>query len=379
MQDKPRKILFGLIMAILLLPLVQLYVPVIKSAALNGAFHPAPDVELTAARWLDGSYQQGKAQYLNDNICFRPDLIRVNEQIDYSLFNKTSIGWALAGKNGCLFDMQYIHAWNGADYIGDAAICTQLRKLKALQDTLSRLGKTLLLVHTASKAFFYPECIPGYLKPTRQVSTNFSSYIRIGDSLGINQCNINAWFRAMKDTSRELLYTKQGIHWSIYGAGLAGDSMVRSIERQRHIHMPHPQWTNLRHTHEPMGSDDDISRTMNLIWPCAVETFTYGTLACNNDTAKARPSTVYIGDSFTVTLIEEGYFDCVNSSWEFWFYFKTLHKSEDHNKGVPMDHYNWQAAIDSTDCVVLMYNAANLNNLGSGFIDAAYAHYFPAL
>ena len=44
-----------------------------------------------------------------------------------------------------------------------------------------------------------------------------------------------------------------------------------------------------------------------------------------------------------------------------------------------MDKYDWLGAINKTDCIVLFYNANNMNNPGSGFIEKLYDHYYPAV
>ena len=90
-----------------------------------------------------------------------------------------------------------------------------------------------------------------------------------------------------------------------------------------------------------------------------------------------KPSAIYIGDSFTWTLINNFVFDFVNSKWEFWFYMKERYVGGAPLVPRPMDTYDWQSAIDKTDCVVLFYTAPNLPKLGNGFIEAAYGHYFP--
>ena len=379
MVGRVRNGLLVLLFAIMLLPLVQQYVPVITSIPLVGVFHISPDVSISFAKWWDGSYQEEKGKYLNDNISFRADLVRVQCQVNYSLFSKLTTGWGVVGKHNCMLDDSYIHAWNGEDYVGYDTLYAKMVKLKALQDTLARLGKSLVLVHAASEAYYYGECIPDNMVPAKKRPTNFGTCMRLGDSLGVNQLDFNSWFCGMKDTSRDILYSRQGIHWTCYGSMLAADSMIKYIEKIRNINMPHPKWHNIVRTSEPRSTDDDLGKVLNLIWPLAPEVFTYGETVCDTAGNKQRPKAVYIGDSFTWTIADNGVFDCINSDWEFWFYFKTLNRRGDFpRQETPMENYNWQAVLDKTDYVVLLYSAPQLRKLGSGFIEAAYAHYFPA-
>jgi hypothetical protein len=378
MAESTRKILLVIVLVFLLLPKLQQIFPVIESAPLSGIFHTSPNIGFSIDQWIDGSYQETKSKYLNDNISFRPDLIRLNCQVDYSLFYKLNTGWAVLGKNNCLFDITYINAWSGADFLGYNTICSRMVKLRALQDTFARLGKSLILVHAASKAYYYSDCIPDQLVPPEKRPTNFATCLRIGDSLGIKQLDFNTWFCAMRSTSRELLYPKQGLHWSYYGGMLAADSLVHYIEKLRKINMPHPRWANPIHSSEPKSPDNDLVATLNLIWPFTTETFTYGTTICDSDKTKTKPSAIYIGDSFTWALVDNNVFDCINSNWEFWYYFRERFKRGGApREALPMEHYDWQAAIDRTDYIVLLYSAPILDRLGSGFIEKEYEHYFP--
>ena len=42
-----------------------------------------------------------------------------------------------------------------------------------------------------------------------------------------------------------------------------------------------------------------------------------------------------------------------------------------------MENYDWFSAINKSDMIVLMYTDINLNNLGDGFIEKAFKHYYP--
>ncbi len=230
MEIKIKKGILIFIFTILLMPLLQQCFAFITSGPLNGLFTIAPNIMFSWQKWMEGSYQDGKNKYLNDNIGLRPDLIRLNNQVDYSLFNKVHSEWkVLVGSNHCLYQDVYIYAYNGKDYLGYDSILKKLSKLKAIQDTMAHLGKSLILVHSPCKAFYYPEYFPDNLKNARLGATNFETYKHIGDSIGINQVDFNTWFISMKSQSKELLVPRQGFHWSVYGSLLAADSLVKYI------------------------------------------------------------------------------------------------------------------------------------------------------
>src|ERR1035437_6178867 len=164
MRNNIKKGLFVFIFIILLLPFAEQNFPFIKSGQLLGYFTNAPDVTFSSTKWLDGSYQKEKGDFYNDHTGFRPDLIRLNSQIDFSLFNKPSYGGTVVGKENCLYFDNYIYAYYGKDFMGYNYLFEKSLKLKAIQDTLTKMGKTFVLVYSPCKASYFREYIPEELK-----------------------------------------------------------------------------------------------------------------------------------------------------------------------------------------------------------------------
>lgn len=370
--------LFILVLAIFCMPWVQDKCPVFSTKPLNGYAKSADDVPFTWKGWWDGTYQENKNKYLNDNSAFKPDLIRLNNQIDYSLYNALHAFRIVEGGDHNLFVSSNTIAYFGTDYIGYTAIRTKMEKLKALSDTFAKLGKSLVFVHSPAKEFMYPEYIPTSLI-TKKTTTNLETYLRVADSLQIPQINFNGWFCSMKNTSTEKLFSKQGVHWSVYGSYLAADSLIRYIEHQRSIHMPHPVWTKVTHSDKPRQTDNDVEQTLNLIYPFTQEMLSYPEVTYPQDATMTKPKVVYIGDSFLLIWITDGIMDHTNSNWEVWQWFAQVwdKNSTADKPSALIDNHDWLRVIDQSDCIVLMYTAFNLPYAGNGFIEKAYDHYFP--
>ena len=379
-----KKGLFLFVFACLCLPLVQQAVPFFESKPLRGYFTIAADTSFSWSGWLEGTYQHKKEAYLNDHAGFRPDLIRIKDQLDYSLYNRLDYSGAVPGKKNCLYFNDYILAYTGVDYSGDSVISAKMIRLRALQDTFARMGKSLVLVFSPNKAFYYADYLPDNRKAIG-APTNYQSYLRIGDSLDIHQIDFNAWFMGMRKTSKELLMSKAGTHWTVYGAILAGDSLVRYVERARGVHIPHATWSKTEHLYGARQTDDDIEKSANLLFPLANERYCYPLLKYPDDTTAKKPRVILIGDSFVFTLLTNGLPQHSFKDWQFWFYFDRINNDRTPigcgEENPLIENYNWQGAIDSTDCIVLMYTSINLsygrNELGSGFIEREYDHYFP--
>ncbi len=380
MEQKIKNILFRICFTVMLLPFLQLCTNAIDSAGLFGDYTNSPDVIFTWAKWWNGSYQQGKSAYVNDQGGFRRDLVRTNNQVDYWLFKKLHCNSVVLGKNQNLYQPDYINAYYGRDFIGKDSALHQMIKLKAIQDTLSRLGKTLILAYSPCKAFFYPDDYPDELKGPHIAPTNYQTFLHLADSLKLNQVDFNAWFVHMKETSKEVLYPRQGIHWSVYGALLAADSLTRYIEQLRQIKMQHMALNNLRHSSRSEDTDEDVFKALNLIFPIYTDNFTYPEIVFKEDSTRTKPKVIYIGDSFCINWIHDNYMQFSNTNWEFWFYFHQVINQDNRDKSenwIPMNSYDWKNKIKNADCIVIMYTSHNLHELGNGFIEQSYDYFYP--
>ena len=374
MENKIKHTLFYLAFAILLLPLAVQKLHFIKSSELKGGFKAAPNIPFSKKEWLSGIYQEQKEKYWNDNIGLRPDMVRFIDQVDFSLFDICHAAWTIKGKNDYLYQFPYVDAYFGRDFAGYEHIRTRCYQLKAIQDTLASLGKTLVLAYLPSKASSYPEYFPND-RISAKHQTNYEVYKQIGDSLGINQVDLDIWFRSMKGKSEHPLFTKQGIHWTWYGALIGGDSLARYMEQMTHITTPHPQLINFRRTTKLDAGDDDIARELNLMFPVTTEWADYPEIKEIPYTGR-KINAIYIGDSYAHKMTEFGMLCKVNDQCEFWSYFDEVHDINGH-KFAMMRDYDWVAAIRRADCIVLSYTLFNFSDLGNGFIEKAYKHYYP--
>ena len=285
-------------------------------------------------------------------------MIKVNNQLNFSLFGRLPLNIP-APINNYLFFQSFARSYSGQDYIGQKHISNNIRKLKAIQDTLGKLGKSLILVFAPGKEFFYPEYIPPSDRNVGHRPTNYSAYSKVSDSIGVNNVDFNAWFLSIKNTTKDQLFTRQGVHWSMYGATLAADSMVRYIEKLRHIRMPHPVWTKVEHTYNPRSFDADVALCFNLIFPYTREVFSYPQVSYPKDGTMVKPRVIYIGDSFAELWIFQRFMDYTDADWRYWRYFREVWERFDQDESTEkrvLSGNEWLDGINYTDCVVLMYS-----------------------
>lgn len=375
--------LFGLLITALCLPALNHALGVVKTPPLKGDVQPATDTTFTLAGWLSGTYQQKKEDYLNDNTGFRSDLVRFNNQLDYSLFTQFHARNVVQGKNNYFFEGAYISALYGEDYVGDSTIASQMAKLRYIQDTLQRAGKQLILALAPSKARFYPEFIPDSMKPAGPVAkTNYTEIRRRSLELGIPLMDFNDWYLQQKNRYPGLLFSKGGTHWSYFGADLAADTFHRQLEKLLGIDIPDMKIVRTECDQPARESDKDIVAGLNLMWPPTEDRMCYNVLDFSVDSAqKQKPDMVFISDSFFWLWMYDYIPHNAYNRWQAWFYFAEAWGGTGGKQslaGDPLSGFDWMAEIDKADAVVLLFTEANLSRLGAGFIDAAYEKLQPA-
>lgn len=377
-NNRQRRVLLFIVLAAMLTPAIANLLN-IKTTKLQGAIVDSPDVHLEVADWFRGNFQSGKNAYLNDAFGFRPDLIRVNNELDFLLYKKLKTNGVVVGKDNVLYEKSYIEEYCGKNPQDIPVISERMMKLKAIQDTLQRLGKTLLLMYAPSKAYFYPEDFPASMRCSGSLNNNYHNYLRLGDSLHINQLDCNGWFLKIKNRFKGMLVSKGGIHWTYYGALVAADSMVTVIEQQRHIRMPHFTWDSIQY--EPGHlQEQDIMEALNLLKPPVKELYAHPVVKQDTGQTRIKPHIIFLGDSFLWTFAYTNVMSGCSTDWEFWYYFNevwnqnTIAGKEDvkHISG-----YDWFNSLLQHDCIVLLYTAPNLTGLSSGFIEKAYDKFYP--
>src|ERR1044071_2374666 len=95
-----KKFLFALILVVLLIPFMEQHVKFYDSEKLHGAITPAPESWFSLSSWFSGHYQEDYEKWYNENFGFRPELVRLHNQIAFSCYGAAKANGVIIGKNG---------------------------------------------------------------------------------------------------------------------------------------------------------------------------------------------------------------------------------------------------------------------------------------
>jgi hypothetical protein len=366
--------LWVLVILMLLLPALQSRFGLIKSKDLDGFFAAAAQPSFTYNAFGKGEFQEKYRAWLEENTGFRSDFVRLYNQVDFSLFALPHASKIIIGKKNFLFGEQYIRAWRGDDFVGMRYVNQKVRELKYVCDRLwKEKGIFVLVVFAPDKGTFYPEYIPEKYRKNRKNLTNYSVYVKKYQEAGIPFIDFNRLFLQMKDTSRYSLYPKSGIHWSDYGAVLAADSLARYLQAKLNLHLPGMVRDCTVVTHQVADVDNDICRTLNLIWDIPSPLMAYPVYHFVSDSATTKPNVLFVGDSFYWNWYYPGIIGNLFGNQDFWYYDNEVYPAVNGtlNKTSNID---FMEAIGKQRAIVLLQTNAGYGDPGYSFTDRAYTY-----
>ncbi len=372
-KEHTRKYLLILVMIVLLLPLIQECTNLFTEKPLSGYFKPAKKPVAGVGGWWDGTFQDSFELFHNEQFGLRNGFVRLHNQFEYDIFKHSNANGIVTGKNDFLFEMKYITAYNGDDYIGDKAVREMTRKLKTLQDSLTKRNITLIVAFAPGKASFYPEYIPDHLNKAGK-PTNYKSLSTAFNASGINFIDFNSWFIQKKERSAYPLFPKTGIHWSRYGSVLAADSLIGYIERKRNVDMPSVVIKSVTWSDSIQSPDDDIGQSLNLIFPVRPLLMAYPEYNFESPDQKAKVRMMVLGDSFFWNLFDIRFAPRSFESIDFWYYNSQVFHTDGRQQEMAENADNC-LETETNQVVMIIASESNLGGFGWGYIDDAYDYF----
>lgn len=377
-MDKPKlikRLLFAGILLAMSLPMVLTVYPFVNIDPLEGSFE---EVEKPAFSWdsvYTGGYQKAIETYVNEHTGGRPYLVRVNNQLDFWLFNKANANSVLIGKENYLYEESYVDAYFGADFIGENIVQEKVRKLQHVSDSLHARGVELVVVFAPGKGSFYPEYFPDHLRQ-KQMRTNYSAYKAAIEKTGVNFMDFRAWFLSMKENSEYPLFPKGGIHWSSYGEVLAADSIIRymnGITTESQINSIKIDRVNTSENVRNM--DEDIEESMNLLFNLEDLEMGYPVFGPVAHSAERTTKVLTIADSYFWGMYNWGlakdYFD----NGEYWYYNREMYPQSFEKQTFVQNLVDLTYEVEKNDVVMVLFTDANLKDFAYDFIDRLYEEY----
>ncbi|MBW6490718.1 MAG: hypothetical protein K0B15_05925 [Lentimicrobium sp.] len=373
--------MFTFLLFMMVFPLLQSRFGLIKEKPLTGAFSaiakPDPG-SFTRPEWLSGVFQDEFNKRTENHIGFRNSLVRINNQIDYTFFRQANAEGVISGKNGELFEEDYIREAKGLFFIGDETWKKKAAQLKAVQDTLAVFGKTLVVIIEPGKATYYPELSP---RKYRNIDsdgklTNYGQMVHHFIKEGINLLDLDAYFRKMKNEVPHPLFLKGGTHWSYYGAALAADTTLAYLSGLSHKYIPDMTIEGIKNLDTIRHPDYDIGLAMNLIFSIRQEEPVYPVFSFDEKQTSEKADVLIVGDSFYFNWLNDQITPSAFSNCDFWYYNKNITRCDYLQDGIASDK-NLRDEVLKRDIIMIMITGRFHHAFAWSFDEQLHELFFP--
>ena len=280
-------------------------------------------------------------------------------------------GSVVVGKEGYLYESQYLVSHAGKDYIGEKEIDARLERIRFVTERLNEKGIHLLIAFAPSKADFFSEYIPDFYKRDSLNPTNYDSYRSKLLSSDIPFIDFNSYFLSVKKSAPYPLFPKQGIHWSEYGVYLSADSILKYFNQKFGLNLNTMLCNHVDLSPELRSTDYDLGDLCNVLYVMHHYDMPYPSLQFQTDPAKSKPNMLVVGDSFYWNIYYSEIPKKIFNGANFWYYNHEVYCDSVPKKQV-LDIAHFQNAVEQQKIILVLTTESNLNNLGFGFFEMAY-------
>ncbi len=371
MKQIVKHLLFILLMLLLLLPFVQQQWNILQMEPLKGAIETPVQPAFSAKNFYGSSYQDSLNTFVEQHIGFRPFLVRVNNQLHYSLFRKVFAKGVVVGKQGYLYEQSYINSYFGLDFAGEVKIKKDIEEFVVVNNWLKQNNKNLLVVLAPGKARYFHEFIPDHLRPDTISGTNYEQIKRGLVDNKIAHIDVNEWFTKLKPTTHYPLFPKSGIHWSHYGMYLAFDSILRKAAEVIGHSFVKFEYNSIVLSDSLRKPDQDIWEGLNLFFQPNDYPMPYLDFRFVDAKPDLMPKTIVVGDSFYWQFFGSGFATRSFNQHDFWYYNSLIFPG-DGRPAIERKEVDLLAEVNQKNLIIILQTEAALDRLGFGFIHDLY-------
>ena len=292
------------------------------------------------------------------------------------LFRKTYAADVVIGKNRWLYGIQGVqnhYRQSAYEYAGSNEAMVErfekeLYRLKKVQHLFEERGIRFFVLVCPSKDIIYPEYLPEHGKwVMKDGVVALDYYLKAFAEQDIHCLDLCSWFKQIKDSVDYPIFPQTGLHWSDIASVYAADTLLRYLEQLTGNNLPDIQ-IGTPYQAETVFPDNDLEKSMNLIWKIKPNKNHYVSTAILPDSTAQQLSLLTIGDSFFWNFGYTVPMDKIFRTYHHWYYFNSVFYDPDHTLVSQVD---LREEFRNTDVVMLCYNAAKLYDINCGFLSRA--------
>lgn len=345
---------------------------------LAGVTIDEPRPSLSLHGWFTREFQDQFSKWFNQSYGARSFLVRMGNQLNYSVFNKSYMNkgnTVVIGHHGQLYEELYINDYcNPRRPMPLSLMETWVREIAELQYLLARKGVVFLLLITPSKAAIYPEYIPSYLCHAGPSSTrDYDDFVPLLDKHHVNYVDGHVITQLATQIEKTPLFCQGGTHWNYLGAYYTVRALIDELNGLLNRKAGRLDLEALNIDHTPTDSDKDLANLLNLFFPPMDYAVPHPVISKKGSTEDLGRA-VIVGGSFNWIPIDLLNKHMVFKQIDFFYYYKLALHSFPGQRGLPVDvaKIDWEKTILKSDVIILEVNeVAATANHASAFVSDA--------
>lgn len=368
------KVIFGILVFLSFLPMVQGRFHLIPMKALAGVTVKSEKPEFNFEAYRSGDFAKQEEAYLGENFGFREFAVRLYNQYLWDFYKKTYARDVVAGKDGWLYYPQSVSDYYGTELLkwqpsieeAKRNFDQEMKYLHWARNILKENGTEFLVFIAPEKGFLYPEHLPDSDRDTTTFNAREYFEQKFIES-GFPCIEMTRWFLQMKDTVDYPLIPQTGAHW-VFPAVYAADSLFRFMGDMKGIEFPQIKVGEL-HDSPSHSIDNDLELQLNLLLPMHHR---YGfcpraEVSIESDSTKVKPKVLFIGNSYMWNIAYFVPLEEVFDEVEFWYYFSTAYYGKDLKQTTMVGNLNILEKLLDFDYIVWFTTGNQMNKGTSGF------------
>jgi len=371
-----KMIILIIIVAMVLLSSLPPSLRVIPELKLYGVQKIVDKPTLCLNDFYNHNYQQKYEQWLEQNLPLRSYYLRYYSQLLYSLFKKSALDYVVIGKNGYLYEINFINSYLKLPPslpLDRKKIEEKVKMVKVIQDYFLKNGKIFILIITPNKAALYPEYIPEkFSRANVHLAGDYENFVYYCTKYRINYIDLFTILSKYKKQQHYELFPKTGIHWNALGAAIACKEIVNTLRSMYNIKVPYFSITNIVYAQNPYGDDYDIIKLMGLFKRFYIYNHPIPIIEVKK-TEKKNYIVSMQGGSFLwgicCLLTSNKIFETINNY--FYVIWKQVWPSQKQQLYKNKNEIDYSTVLHS-DIFILEVNQEYIYNMGSGFVEELY-------
>jgi len=203
------------------------------SSNLTGITVNTDKESLNIKNWFNHDFSNSTTKWFSENMPFRNYLVRLNNQLYFSLFQKSYMydQTIIVGKKKELYEVAYIY-----DYLGmtgglrDDERLGLAQNIRKVQDLFHKRGILFIVLTTPNKAYTYPEYIPDrYMVRPLPADRDYDTIPKLLEENGTNYVDGQKILLDERKKNGQELFPSLGTHWNLLGAGLVTANLMHEI------------------------------------------------------------------------------------------------------------------------------------------------------